>query len=45
MELSFRAARSRGNGPYAVAVADLNGDGKLDIAVANYLDGTLTILR
>ena len=33
-----------GNGPYAIAVADLNGDGKLDLSVANYLDNTLTIL-
>ena len=33
-----------GKGPYAIAVADLNGDGKLDLAVANYLDNTLTIL-
>jgi hypothetical protein len=33
-----------GKGPYAIALADLNGDGKLDLAVANYLDNTLTIL-
>ena len=33
-----------GKSPYAIAVADLNGDGKLDLAVANYLDNTLTIL-
>jgi hypothetical protein len=33
-----------GNGPYAIAVADLNGDGKLDLAIANYLDNTLTLL-
>ncbi len=33
-----------GNGPYAIAVADLNGDGKLDLAIANYLGNTLTIL-
>lgn len=33
-----------GNGPDAIVTADLNGDGKLDLAVANYLDNTLTIL-
>jgi hypothetical protein len=33
-----------GNAPYAVAVADLNGDGKLDIAVANNGDGAVTVL-
>src|SRR5579863_1260981 len=30
--------------PGAVAVADFNGDGKLDLAVANSLDGTVSIL-
>ena len=33
-----------GTQPSAIAVADLNGDGKLDVAVANLLDGTVTIL-
>jgi hypothetical protein len=33
-----------GNAPYAVAVADFNGDGKLDLAVANNGDGTVTLL-
>jgi hypothetical protein len=33
-----------GNSPEAIAMGDLNGDGKLDLAVANYGDNTVTIL-
>ena len=33
-----------GNGPTGIATADFNGDGKLDLAVANSIDGTVTIL-
>jgi hypothetical protein len=33
-----------GKGPYAIAAADFNGDGKLDLAVANLTDGTVSIL-
>jgi FG-GAP-like repeat/Putative Ig domain len=33
-----------GGGPDALATADLNSDGKLDLVVANQNDGTLTIL-
>ena len=32
-----------GEGPSAIAAADFNGDGKLDLAVANILDGTGTV--
>jgi hypothetical protein len=33
-----------GLGPFQRAAADFNGDGKLDLAVANLTDGTVSIL-
>jgi hypothetical protein len=33
-----------GDQPFAVAVGDINGDGKPDLATANYLDGTVSVL-
>lgn len=33
-----------GNGPYFVAVGDFNGDGKQDLAVANFWGGSVSIL-
>lgn len=35
---------SAGNGPIGIAVADLNSDGRRDIAVANYTSGTVAVL-
>jgi hypothetical protein len=33
-----------GQGPYQIVAADFNGDGKLDLALANLTDGTVSIL-
>ena len=33
-----------GSGPWFVAVGDFNGDGKPDLAIANFNDGTVTVL-
>ena len=35
---------SVGSAPVATAVGDFNGDGNLDLAVANFVDGTVTVL-
>jgi len=35
---------SGGSGPLSVTVGDFNGDGKLDLAVANFYDNTVGIL-
>ena len=35
---------SVGNSPSFIAVGDFNDDGNLDLAVANYTDGTMTVL-
>ena len=44
----FTAATSSpfavGNGPHSLVAADFNGDGNLDLAVANATDGTVTVL-
>jgi ankyrin repeat protein len=38
------ASPSTGTSPEGIAIGDLNGDGKQDLAVANYLDATVGIL-
>jgi hypothetical protein len=44
--VSFAAAQTFavGNSPFSLAVADFNGDGRADLAVANYNDNTVSIL-
>jgi dienelactone hydrolase len=43
--LAFQSADSTaGGGPSAVATADFNGDGKLDLAVSNFNDNSISIL-
>jgi uncharacterized repeat protein (TIGR01451 family) len=37
------ASLTTGDGPFAVATADFNGDGHLDLVVSNSNDGTLTV--
>jgi hypothetical protein len=38
------ACATAGNGAFGVSAADFNGDGKPDLAVANSIDGTVSIL-
>ncbi|WP_171475859.1 beta strand repeat-containing protein [Frigoriglobus tundricola] len=44
--LSFAAQQTflTGNGPFSIALGDLNGDGRPDIAVANYTSGNVGVL-
>ena len=38
-------AEQAGDGPWNIALSDLNGDGKLDVACVNYIDGKLSVLQ
>ncbi|WBA44392.1 FG-GAP-like repeat-containing protein [Hymenobacter canadensis] len=40
-----KADFATGNGPYSVAIGDVNGDGQPDLAVANYFSNTVSVLR
>ena len=40
----YRTDYRTGVGPYRLAIGDLNGDGKLDVAVANYGPRTVSVL-
>jgi hypothetical protein len=44
--LTFASKQDLGTGtiPISVAIGDLNGDGKLDLAVANFSDSTVSVL-
>jgi hypothetical protein len=42
--LAENSTFATGSNPWAIVAADFNGDGKLDLAVANEDDSTLTIL-
>src|SRR3984957_19127348 len=37
------ASLTTGSGPFAITTADFNGDGRLDLAVSNANDGTITV--
>ncbi len=45
--ISFAAKQdyTTGNSPYLLALGDLDGDGKLDLAVANYYSSTISVFR
>ncbi len=44
LNFSPAAAFATGNSPYSVNSADFNGDGKIDLAVANYSGFTISVL-
>jgi hypothetical protein len=45
ISFAARVDFATGAGPYNVAIGDIDGDGKPDLAVANYGGGTVSVLR
>lgn len=43
-DMGFDNAFQVGNGPFSLTVGDFNGDGKMDIAAANFLDNNVSLL-
>jgi hypothetical protein len=41
---TLKSSPNTGNGAFSLTTGDFNGDGDLDLAVANQIDGTVTIL-
>jgi uncharacterized repeat protein (TIGR01451 family) len=41
---TLKSSPNTGNGAFSLTTGDFNGDGHLDLAVANQIDGTVTIL-
>jgi hypothetical protein len=44
-KVEFRVKASRAPGPLSVVLADLTGDGKRDLATANFVANTVSVLR
>ncbi|HMS34469.1 MAG TPA: FG-GAP-like repeat-containing protein [Ignavibacteria bacterium] len=44
-EFAARVNFSNGTNPYSISIGDLDGDGKSDLAVANYGSNTVSVLR
>ena len=44
-DFSAKVDFTTGAGPYSVAIGDLDGDGKADLAVANYGSNTVSVFR
>jgi len=44
ISFAIHADFATGNQPYGVAIGDMDGDGKLDLATANQLDNTVSVL-
>lgn len=45
ISLASKLDFTTGKGPYGIAVADIDGDGKPDVVVTNYLDDNISVFR